>query len=51
MTTIVAVVVYNRINNIKTWINCYNQCNKEGAELIIIHNYYNDESELKKFKD
>ncbi len=51
VSTIVAVVVYNRLSNIKTWINCWNQCHKEDAELIIVHNYYNDESELKKFKD
>jgi hypothetical protein len=47
----VSVVVYNRLNNIKTWINCWRQCNKEDTELIIVHNFYDDESELKKFKD
>ena len=36
---IVAVIVYNRFDNIKTWINCWKTCEKENAQLVIIHNY------------
>ena len=34
---IVVVVVYDRLDNIKHWIHCWQQCDKT-AELIIIHN-------------
>src|ERR1035437_5236425 len=46
---IVAVVVYNRFENIEKWISCWKQC-KQDAELIIIHNYYGLEEEKIKFK-
>lgn len=48
--TIVAVCVYNRIENIKHWINCFQQSNTDNAELVIIHNYYGDEKEKEKFQ-
>lgn len=38
MKIIVAIVVYNRFENIRRWIDCWNQCEQRG-ELIIIHNY------------
>lgn len=50
MRTIVAICVYNRFENIKLWVNCWRKCNKDAAELVIIHNYYGDEGELSKFK-
>lgn len=50
MKTIVAIVVYNRFQNIELWIRCWKQCNTNGAELIIIHNHYGDQNELQKFK-
>jgi len=34
----VVIIIYNRINNLKLWIDCWKQCNQEGAELVIIHN-------------
>lgn len=36
--TIVAIIVWNRFENLKRWINCWNQCNKMDAELVIVHN-------------
>lgn len=50
MKVIVAVVVYNRLQNIKRWAECWKQCNTENADLIIIHNYYGDQTELNKYK-
>lgn len=50
MKIIVAVVVYDRFNNIERWINCWQQSNTKNAELVIVHNYYGNTSELEKFK-
>jgi hypothetical protein len=41
MKIIVAVVVYDRLSNIAEWIRCWKMCDKQGAQLIIIHNYRN----------
>lgn len=50
--TIVAVIVWNRFENLKLWINAWNQCNKPNAELIIVHNLENDNDRyLKLCKD
>lgn len=49
MKIIVAVVVFNRFENIVRWVNCWNQCDKNNAELVIIHNYQN-ESDLVKYR-
>lgn len=35
---VIAVIVYNRIDNIRRWLNCWKQCDHNGAELIVIHN-------------
>ena len=43
MRTIVAIIVYDRFDNIKEWIRCYKMCNTENSEIIIIHNYKNKE--------
>lgn len=40
---IVAIVVYNRFENIKRWVHCWQQCEKYGAELIIIHTGIGDD--------
>jgi GT2 family glycosyltransferase len=47
MKVIVSVIVYNRLNNLQRWIDCWKQCETENAELIIIHN---DNGESTKFK-
>lgn len=39
MKIIVAVIVYDRLSHIEEWIRCWKKCNKQDAELIIVHNY------------
>jgi hypothetical protein len=36
MKTVVAIIVYNRKENIERWINCWKLCNQTDAELVII---------------
>jgi hypothetical protein len=50
MKIIVAVIVYDRLENIERWIKCWKLCNKEGSDLIIIHNYKN-QSEKEIYRD
>lgn len=38
---IVAVIVYNRFDNVKEWIRCWKQSITDNCELVIIHNYRN----------
>jgi lipopolysaccharide biosynthesis glycosyltransferase len=40
--TIVVIIVWNRFENLKRWINCWNQCDKLWAELIVVHNQESD---------
>lgn len=51
MKIIIAVIVYNRFYNVKLWVDCWKQCEQHNAELVIIHNYYGDEAEKKKFSE
>lgn len=43
MKIIVAVIIYDRFNNLKLWIDIWKQCITDNAELVIIHNYKNEE--------
>lgn len=36
--TVVAVIVYKRLENIKIWLDCWSKCNK-NADFVVIHNY------------
>lgn len=36
---VVAVIVYDRFDNIKEWVRCWAMCETQGAQLVIIHNY------------
>lgn len=36
--TIVAIIVYNRFDNLKLWLNCWDKCDQTDAELLVIHN-------------
>ena len=36
MKTLLAIIVYNRYDNLKRWLHCWSQCDKD-AELIVIH--------------
>lgn len=47
MKTVVAVIVYNRFQNLKRWLNCWAQCDQTNAELVIIHTG----DEIEKFKE
>lgn len=38
MKLIVAIIVYNRLDNLKEWLRCWQMCEKQGAELVVVHN-------------
>lgn len=40
--TFVVVIVWNRFENLRRWINCWNQCDKSSAELVVVHNLETD---------
>lgn len=42
--TLVCVVVYNRFDNLKEWVRCWNLCETSNAQLVVIHNYENEEA-------
>lgn len=44
MKVVVACVVYDRFSNIVELIRSWNMCDTSGAELVIIHNYANEEA-------
>jgi len=46
MKTIVAILVYDRLENIKTWIKCWKQCEHENAELVIVHNFHGESEKI-----
>ncbi len=39
MKTIVAIIVYTRLENLQKWLRAWNMCDKQGADLYVIHNY------------
>jgi lipopolysaccharide biosynthesis glycosyltransferase len=46
--TIVAIIVWNRFENLKIWLNCWNQCDKAGGELVVVHNLEQDNERYSK---
>ena len=40
--TVVVIIVYNRFENLKHWVECWNKCNKNNSELVVIHNLDSD---------
>lgn len=38
MKTIVAIIVWNRYDNLRRWLYCWDRCDKSEAELIVVHN-------------
>ncbi len=40
--TIVAVIVWNRFENLKRWLNCWKRCDKTDAALVVVHNLESD---------
>lgn len=43
---VVAVVVYDRFNNVREWIRCFSISVTDGAQLVIIHNYGDEDTRL-----
>lgn len=39
MSTIVAVIVYERLANLKRWLETWELCDKQDTELVVIHNH------------
>ncbi|MFA5935013.1 MAG: glycosyltransferase [Candidatus Paceibacterota bacterium] len=40
--TIVVILVWNRFENLKLWVNCWKQCHRMDAKLVVIHNLESD---------
>ena len=40
--TLVVIIIWNRFENLKLWVHCWNQCNKMDAEMVVIHNLETD---------
>jgi ADP-heptose:LPS heptosyltransferase/lipopolysaccharide biosynthesis glycosyltransferase/SAM-dependent methyltransferase len=49
--TLIVVIVWNRFENLQRWINCWNQCDKAGTELVVIHNQESDNHRYWKLCD
>lgn len=47
---IVAIIIYNRFDNLQRWIDCWKKSKTDGAELVIIHNYESKE-DLEKYSE
>lgn len=53
MKIVVAVVVFDRFQNVVEWVRCWAMCETSNSELVIIHNFANesDKSSYKEFCD
>jgi hypothetical protein len=51
MKTLVVILVWNRFDNLKRWLYCWDQCEKDEAELIVIHNLENDNQKYDRICD
>jgi lipopolysaccharide biosynthesis glycosyltransferase len=47
-STIVAIIVWNRFENLKLWINAWNQCIQSNVKLIVVHNLESDNNRYSK---
>lgn len=47
--TVVAICIYNRIDNLLHWFECWRQCDTVNAKLVVIHNHYNEPGLLESF--
>lgn len=45
---IVALLVYDRLHNLKRWLHCWKQCEKHEFELVVIHNTDSDQPEYRE---
>lgn len=39
MTTVVAIIVYDRLPNLHRWLDAWDMCEKHNTELVVIHNH------------
>ena len=46
--TLVVVLVWNRFENLQIWINAWKQCDKQGAELVVLHNLEKDNDKYRQ---
>ena len=46
--TIVAVIVWNRFENLKRWLRCWRACDQSQAELVVVHNLEQDNARYAK---
>lgn len=44
----ICIVVHNRYTNLKHWLECWDKCNKHGADIVVIHNHSNPSPEYQK---
>lgn len=51
MKTTVVICVHDRYENIKHWLQCWQKCGTENAELVIIHNFSTPDEKYKKICD
>lgn len=36
--TIIVIMVYNRFENVRLWLNAWKKCNQANCELVVVHN-------------
>lgn len=46
--TLVAIIVWNRFENLRLWINAWKQCIKTDSELVVVHNLETDNNKYSK---
>jgi hypothetical protein len=39
MKIVVGIIIYNRLHNLKHWIECLEKCDRYDAEFVLIHNW------------
>lgn len=46
--TLVVIIIWNRFENLKRWVRCWEQCDKAGAEMVVLHNLERDNDRYSK---
>lgn len=47
----IALLVHDRLENLKRWLHCWSRCNKHDFELVVIHNYDIEVAEYREICD
>lgn len=47
MKVYIAIVVYNRFQNVKHWLECWEKCDQQGAQVVVIHN---NDKEIERYQ-